>query len=31
MLLENGQVLDARKKQLEGVNWVGGLLWVLTG
>jgi hypothetical protein len=31
MLLENGQVLDARKKRLEGVNWVGGLLWVLTG
>ena len=31
ILLENGQVLDARKKQLGEVNWVGGLLWVLTG
>ena len=31
ILLENGQVLDTKKKQLEGVNWVGGLLWVLTG
>jgi hypothetical protein len=31
MLLENGQVLDARKKQVGEVNWVGGLLWVLTG
>lgn len=29
--LENGQVLDAQKKPLGGVNWVGGLLWVLTG
>ena len=31
ILLENGQVLDGRKKPLGGVNWVGGLLWVLTG
>jgi hypothetical protein len=29
--LDNGQVLDAKKTRLGGVNWVSGLLWVLTG
>jgi hypothetical protein len=31
MALESGQVLDARKNRVDGVNWVGGLLWVLGG
>lgn len=31
IILENGQVLDAKKNPLGGVNWVSGLLWVLTG
>lgn len=29
--LESGQVLDARKNRVDGVNWVSGLLWVLGG
>ena len=29
--LEGGQVLDGRKNRVDGVNWVGGLLWVLGG
>ena len=31
VVLENGQVLDAKKQAVGGVNWVSGLLWVLTG
>lgn len=29
--LERGQVLDARKNRVDGITWVGGLLWVLGG
>ena len=31
IVLENGQVLDAKKQAVGGINWVSGLLWVLTG
>lgn len=29
--LESGQVLDAQRNRVDGVTWVGGLLWVLGG
>lgn len=29
VLFENGEVLDPQNKKVPGVNWIGGLLWVL--
>ena len=29
ILFENGELIDAQNKKATGVNWIGGLLWVL--
>lgn len=28
-LFENGELIDSQKEKVTGVNWVGGLLWIL--
>jgi hypothetical protein len=29
ILFENGEMLDPQRKKMTGVNWIGGLLWIL--